>query len=88
MANPTLCVLTSAALAIHAMGRGLTEAMGTVTKHGVKQVDRLLSNQGQCLGILRLTGRRTMGGCPNGDGRRLGLDELGADSQKAIVLSM
>ncbi len=39
-------VLTSASLAIHAVGRGLAQAMGTLTKHGVKQVDRLLSNRG------------------------------------------
>ena len=28
------------------MGRGLAQALGTLTKHGVKQVDRLLSNRG------------------------------------------
>ena len=39
-------MLTSASLAIHAVGRGLAQAMGTLTKHGVKQVDRLLSNGG------------------------------------------
>ena len=46
LANATLGVLASASLAIHAVGRGLAQAMGTLTKHGVKQVDRLLSNQG------------------------------------------
>ena len=46
LANATLGVLTSASLAIHAVGRGLAQAMGTLTKHGVKQVDRLLSNRG------------------------------------------
>ena len=46
LVNATLSVLTSASLAIHAVGRGLTQAMGTLTKHGVKQVDRLLSNRG------------------------------------------
>ena len=46
LANATLGVLTSASLAIHAVGRGFAQAMGTLTKHGVKQVDRLLSNQG------------------------------------------
>ena len=44
LANATLGVLTSASLAIHAVGRGLAQALGTLTKHGVKQVDRLLSN--------------------------------------------
>ena len=46
LANATQGVLTSASLAIHAVGRGLAQAMGTLTKHGVKQVDRLLSNRG------------------------------------------
>ncbi len=46
LANATLGVLMSASLAIHAVGRGLAQAMGTLTKHGVKQVDRLLSNRG------------------------------------------
>ena len=46
MANATVGVLTSASLAIHAVGRGMAQAMGTLTEHGVKQVDRLLSNRG------------------------------------------
>ena len=46
LANATLGALVSASLAIHAVGRGLAQAMGTLTKHGVKQVDRLLSNRG------------------------------------------
>ena len=46
LSNATLGVLTSASLAIHAVGQGLAQAMGTLSKHGVKQVDRLLSNEG------------------------------------------
>jgi hypothetical protein len=46
LANATLGVITSAALAIHAIGQGLAQARGTLTKHAVKQVDRLLSNTG------------------------------------------
>jgi len=46
LANGTLGVLTSASLAVHAIGQGLAHAQGTLSKHGVKQVDRLLSNQG------------------------------------------
>jgi len=41
-----LGVMTSASLAIHAMGQGLAQARGKLTKHAVKQVDRLLSNAG------------------------------------------
>ncbi len=46
MANATLGVLSSASLAVHAIGQGLAHARGLITKHAVKQVDRLLSNAG------------------------------------------
>jgi len=46
MANATLGVLCSASLAVHAIGQGLAHARGLITKHAVKQVDRLLSNRG------------------------------------------
>ena len=46
LANATMGVMTSASLAIHAMGQGLAQARGKLTKHAVKQVDRLLSNAG------------------------------------------
>ena len=45
LANATLGVLGGASLAVHAIGQGLTHAQGTISKHGVKQVDRLLSNR-------------------------------------------
>ena len=60
LANATLGVLASASLAIHAVGRGLAQAMGTLTKHGVKQVDRLLSNRGLMSGLSSPIGRRTL----------------------------
>ena len=44
LAHGTLGVLTGASLAVHAIGQGLAHARGTLSKHGVKQVDRLLSN--------------------------------------------
>ena len=46
LANATMGVMASASLAIHAMGQGLAQARGKLTKHAVKQVDRLLSNAG------------------------------------------
>ena len=46
LANATLGVLVSASLAVHAIGQGMAQALGKLSKHGVKQVDRLLSNQG------------------------------------------
>jgi hypothetical protein len=42
-------VLQAANLAIHAIGRGLAAARGRDAKHGTKQVDRLLSNDGIAL---------------------------------------
>ena len=88
LANATLGVLASASLAIHAVGRGLAQAMGTLTKHGVKQVDRLLSNQGVDVW--------TFFGCwtPHIVGAReevvVALDwtSFASDGQDTIVLSM
>jgi len=37
-------VLHAAALGVHAIGRGLADAMGLHPKHAIKQIDRLLSN--------------------------------------------
>ena len=39
-------VLHAAALGIHAIGRGMADALGLTPKHAIKQVDRLLSNNG------------------------------------------
>ena len=46
LANATLGVVRTASLAVHTIGQGLALARGLVTKHAVKQVDRLLSNDG------------------------------------------
>ena len=46
LASATLGVLSCGTMRVHAIGQGLAEARGRVTKHAIKQVDRLLSNQG------------------------------------------
>ena len=46
LANATLGVLSSASLAVHVIGQGLAHSRGLITKHAVKQVDRLLGNRG------------------------------------------
>ena len=46
LANATLGVIWTASLAVNTIGQGLALARGLVTKHAIKQVDRLLSNQG------------------------------------------
>jgi hypothetical protein len=42
----TLGVIHAASLSVYAIGEALALARGTQSKHGVKQVDRLLSNTG------------------------------------------
>jgi len=44
ISNAVLGSIASASLAIHLIGQGLSRSKGTMTKHGIKQVDRLLSN--------------------------------------------
>lgn len=46
LTNATLGVVRSASLAVNTIGQGLALARGLVTKHAIKQVDRLLSNEG------------------------------------------
>lgn len=44
MSNAVMGIITSASLAIHLIGQGLASCKGSITKHAIKQVDRLLSN--------------------------------------------
>jgi hypothetical protein len=44
LANATLGVMTGASLGVAIIGKSLAQARGLLTKHAVKQVDRLLSN--------------------------------------------
>ncbi|MGH6932863.1 MAG: IS4 family transposase [Dongiaceae bacterium] len=46
LSNATLGVMTAASLSVNAIGHGLALARGGLTKHAIKQVDRLLSNPG------------------------------------------
>lgn len=46
LANGTPGVMTSASLAVSIIGQSLAQARGLLSKHAIKQVDRLLSNQG------------------------------------------
>ena len=46
LAGATLGVMQAASLAVAMIGQALAQARGLVTKHAIKQVDRLLSNNG------------------------------------------
>ena len=46
LAGATLGVMAAASLVVAVIGQALAQARGLVTKHAVKQMDRLLSNTG------------------------------------------
>jgi len=46
LSNGTLGVMAGASLAVSIIGHSLAQARGLLTKHAIKQVDRLLSNRG------------------------------------------
>jgi len=46
LANGVLGVMTGASLAVAIIGHSLAQARGLLSKHAIKQVDRLLSNRG------------------------------------------
>ena len=46
LAAATLGVMTGTSLAVAMIGQALAQARGLVTKHAIKQVDRLPSNSG------------------------------------------
>jgi hypothetical protein len=46
LAGATLGVMQSASLAVALIGQALAQAKGLVTKHAIKQIDRMLSNNG------------------------------------------
>ena len=46
LANGVLGVMTGASLAVAVIGHSLAQARGLLSKHAIKQVDRLLSNRG------------------------------------------
>jgi hypothetical protein len=88
LANATLGVMTSASLAISVIGQALAQARGLLTKHAVKQVDRLVSNQG--IAVWEIFGHWV----PQVVGARteivVALDwtDFDADGQTTLVLSL
>jgi uncharacterized protein YaaW (UPF0174 family) len=88
LTNATLGVIETASLAVNTIGQGLALARGLVTKHAIKQVDRLLSNRGIDIDaalrhwVCYVVGPRT--------NINVALDwtEFDADSQATIMLSL
>jgi len=88
LANATLGVISSASLAVNTIGQGLALARGRLTKHAIKQVDRMLSNPGIDVGEL------TKRWVPYVVGQRpsivVAIDwtDFDADNQATIMLSL
>src|SRR3984957_435282 len=88
LAGATLGAIQSASLAVSLIGQGLALARGRLTKHAVKQVDRLLSNKGIDVDALLVhwvpyvVGKR--------DSITVAMDwtEFDADGQATIMLSL
>jgi hypothetical protein len=86
LANATLGVIETASVAVNTIGQGLALARGLVTKHAIKQVDRLLSNRG--LEYRRRTS--PLGALRCGSSLNVAMDwtEFDADGQATIMLSL
>jgi len=88
LANATLGVISSSSLAVNTIGQGLALARGRLTKHAIKQVDRLLSNPG--IDVDELSKRwvaHAVGPRPN---IVVAMDwtDFDADNQATIMLSL
>jgi Transposase DDE domain len=88
LANATLGVVKTGSLAVSTIGHGLALARGLTSKHAIKQVDRLLSNEGididaaLCHWVRYVVGPRTS--------INVAMDwtEFDADGQATLMLSL
>jgi hypothetical protein len=88
LANATLGVMTSASLAVCTIGRGLALARGGLSKHAIKQVDRLLSNQGIDVKELFMRWVPFMIGSRKKVEIAMDWTDFDADNQSTIMLSL
>ena len=88
LTGATLRAIQSASLAVGLIGQGLALARGRLTKHAVKQVDRLLSNQG--IDVDALLGHWVRYVVGKRDSITVAMDwtEFDADGQATIMLSV
>ena len=88
LANATLGVVRTGSLAVHAIGQGLAVARGLKTKHAVKQVDRLLSNDGIDLDAILPHWVRHVVGARADIKVAMDWTDFDADKQTTIMLSL
>jgi DDE family transposase len=88
LANATLGVVSSASLAVNTIGQGLALARGKLTKHAIKQVDRLLSNVGIDVDELSLRWVAHAVGPRSNIVVAMDWTDFDADDQSTIMLSL
>lgn len=88
LANATLGVIGSASLAVNTIGHGLALARGRLTKHAVKQVDRLLSNRGIEVEALLMRWAAYVVGQRSAVVVAMDWTDFDADNQSTIMLSL
>lgn len=88
LAGATLGVVQTASLAVGAIGEGLALARGRLTKHAIKQVDRLLSNPGIDIDVLLASWVRYVVGARTDIAVAMDWTEFDADGQATIMLSL
>jgi len=88
LANATLGVMTAASLAVAAIGHGLALARGGLTKHAIKQVDRLLSNPGIEVDTLLARWVPYVVGSRTSIAVAMDWTDFDADGQATIMLSL
>jgi Transposase DDE domain len=88
LAGATLGVLETTSLAVGTIGEGLALARGRLTKHAIKQVDRLLSNPGIDVDALLASWVRYVVGARTDIAVAMDWTEFDADGQATIMLSL
>ena len=88
LAGATLGVIESASLAVAMIGQGLALARGRLTKHAVKQVDRLLSNPGIDVDALLVHWVPYVVGSRSSITVAMDWTDFDADGQTTIMLSL
>jgi len=88
LCDATLGVLHSGSLAVAAIGHGLAAARGVLTKHAIKQVDRLLSNPGIKIDDILALWVPYVVGARTAIAVAMDWTDFDADNQATIMLSL
>jgi len=88
LAGATLGVIESASLAVAMIGQGFALARGRLTKHAIKQVDRLLSNPGVDVDALLVHWVPYVVGSRSSITVAMDWTDFDADGQTTIMLSL